>query len=103
MDRRLGQALEILGAGRAEVTLCRDVVSAAIGHDGRKEPLQYLGTCVLVMAVLGVVHREGTEFAGEMADVVQQRADDDFFGLAVADYMPKRLSSVFFRFQIVDN
>ena len=59
-------------------------MAAAISHDGRKELFQHLGACILMVTVLGIVHREGAKLAGEMAYVMQQRADDDLFGLAVA-------------------
>ena len=95
MDRCLGQALKIIGAGCTEVPLCRDVVSAAISYHRRKEPLQHLSACILVVAVFDVVHCEGAKLAGEMADVMQQCADDDLFGLGVVLGHRRSLKHVF--------
>ena len=58
------------------------MVFHAIGDDGRKERRQHLGTGILVVAVLGIGHGKSAEFAGEMADIVQQGCNDHLLALA---------------------
>ena len=83
MDRGGAQRVEIAGVGGAEIALGRHVKAAAIDDHPGKEGFEEPGPRFLVKPVLRVVHRKGAGSADDMADVVQQRGDDDCLGSAV--------------------
>ena len=75
--RRVAQPVKVTMPGGREITLGRHVVAYAVGHDGGKEPLHKSGSGHFVLAVLSVSHGEHSGVACNMADVMQQRANDD--------------------------
>ena len=58
------------------------MVFDAVGDDRGKERCQHLGTGILVVAVLGIVHGKRAEFGSEMADIMQKGCNDHLLALA---------------------
>ena len=77
MARRVAQLVKVTTPGGREIALGCHMVAYAVGHDGGKEPLHKSGPGHLVVAVLSVCHGEHSAIAGDMADIMEQRTNDD--------------------------